>query len=481
MILRIYRQLVYTFLFSIAIFLTGCVEQETHVIIFHTNDSHAQLDNIPALSYLVNKERETGSHVFLVSAGDIFSGNPVVDNYDPPGFPIIDLMNIVGYDLHTIGNHEFDYGIDILEDRMRQADFPFILANLDTQDSGMAQPEPFHILNAGRYKIAFLGLVQLNSQGIPSTHPDKVKGINFYKPLEAVRKFDFLSGQADVVVGLTHHGFVSDTLMAWQNPWFDVIIGGHSHTLTLEPRTYNDVLVSHAGANLNYAGKITLVFRDGELAERRAEMISMESVNGKDLQIAELIDMYKDNPALNRVIGRLVNPLEDKQALGSFITDAYRAYGELDLAFHNYGGIRVDRMEGEITIKDIFRMDPFGNELVVMSLTYDEIKSLIGNSLSSRKSPSVQISGGFIEVHLTSDDLLEGIKIFNTDNEELTHNRKFLVGMPSYMASAFDFDHEDPGISMGIITAQVLIEHITQLKDIEYKANARSRIVRTKN
>jgi 5'-nucleotidase / UDP-sugar diphosphatase len=479
--LKIYRQLVFPVLISLTIFLSGCAEQETHVVIFHTNDSHAQLDNFPALSYLVNKERETGNHVFLVSAGDVFSGNPIVDNYDPPGYPVIDLMNRVGYNLHTLGNHEFDYGIELLGDRMRQADFPFILANLDTKNSGMEQPEPYHILKAGRYKIAFLGLVQLNSQGIPSTHPDKVKGIEFFNPLETVSKFDFLTEEADVVIGLTHHGFVSDTLMAWHNPWLDVIIGGHSHTLTEEPLTYNDVLVSHAGANLRYAGKITLVFQGGELAERRAEMISMESVDGKDMQIAELIEKYKDNPALNRVIGRLEHPLEDKQALGCFITDAYRARGNLDLAFHNYGGIRVDRMEGEISVKDIFEMDPFGNELVLMNLTYNEIKSLIGKSLSSRKSPSVQISGGYIEVHLTSDDNLQDIKIFDTANQELTHNRKFRVGMPSYIASAFDFDHEDPGASLGITTAQVMIEHISELRDIDYKAEVRSRIVRAKN
>lgn len=478
---RIYRRLVFAVIVTIAIFLSGCVEQETHIVIFHTNDSHAQIDNFPALSYLVNKERETTDHVFLVSAGDIFSGNPLVDNYDPPGYPVIDLMNRIGYDLHTIGNHEFDYGINVLEDRMRQADFPFILANLDTQSSGMAQPEPFQIINAGRNKIAFLGLVQLNRQGIPSTHPDKVKGIDFFQPLETVSKYEFLTDQADVVIGLTHHGFVSDTLMAWQNPWLDIIIGGHSHTLTIEPRAYNDVLVSHAGANLMYAGKITLVIREGELAERRAEMISMESVNGKDLQISELIDRYKDNPALNRVIGKLLNPLEDKQALGGFITDAYREYGELDLAFQNYGGIRVDRMEGEVSIKDIFEMDPFGNELVVMNLTYNEIKSLIGNSLSSRKSPSVQISGGFIEVHLTSDDYLQGIKVFDSANVELTNDRKFLVGMPSYIASAFDFDREDQGTTMGIITAQVMIEHISKLHVIDFTANIRSRIVRAEN
>lgn len=469
---------IFFLLFAGIIIISGCSQKETRVVIFHTNDTHSNLSNLPVLAWLVNREREKEQHVLLVSAGDIFSGNPMVDNYDPPGYPKIDLMNRLGYDVNTIGNHEFDYGPDMLRDRMEQAGFPFILANIDTEGSVVPQPDPWYIARAGRRTIAFLGLVQLNSQGIPSAHPDNLKGFRFYPPVEKAGEFSYLAGKADAVIALTHHGFSSDTLMAWRYPWIDLIIGGHSHTLTLEPRTYNGIYVTHAGANLQYAGKVSLVFRGRELVEINAEMISLRDVPGRDEEVAALVEEYNDNPVLNRVIGRLSAPIEGKPDLGSFITDIYREFGNFDFAFHNYGGIRVNRLEGEIRIKDLFQMDPFGNELVSMQLTYGELQSLIGNSLSSRNEPSVQISGGIIEVHVTDDNQLKEVKVFDNSGNELEYGKRYLSGMPSYMASAFDFKHDDPGTGMGIVTAQVVINHVSKHRDIDFEGSERSRIIR---
>ncbi len=474
---NIYRKIILLLIAGIFIF-SACEEQETRVIIFHTNDSHSQLDNYPALAWLVNNEREREEHVFLVSAGDIFSGNPVVDFYEPRGYPKIDLMNRVGYNVNTIGNHEFDYGLEVLADRMQQADFPFILANLNTAGSVLAQPDAYTILRAGRQRIAFLGLVQLNNQGIPSAHPDNMAGIEFFPPVETAGEYEFLTAKADAVIGLTHHGFVSDTVMAARYPWFDVIIGGHSHTLTLEPEEYNGVLVTQAGSNMHYIGKVTLVFRGRRLEEKSAEMIRTSDIQGSDNEIAALVDYYNENPVLNRIIGRLVRPLRNKDEIGIFVTDTYREYGDFDFAFHNYGGIRVNSMEGDISVSDIFRMDPFGNELVSMNLSYRELKRLIGNSLSSRNTPSVQISGGTIEVHLNEDSNLNDVKIFDLASQELSDDRKYSVAMPSYMASAFDFEREDQGTGMGVITAEVVIDHIEKVGDIEVTYNTRSRIVR---
>lgn len=465
-------------LVALTIVLGSCAEDETQIIIFHTNDSHAMIDNFPALAYLVNAERASGANVFLVSAGDIFSGNPMVDNFNPPGYPKIDLMNRLGYNLNTIGNHEFDYGVDVLAERIRQADFPFILANIDTGESGLPQPEPYYLARIGKRTIAFLGVVQVNRYGIPSTYPGHVSGMTFYPPDESAGNYEFLAGRADAVIGLTHHGFAADTLLAWQYPWFDAIIGGHSHTLTLNPRTYNNVLVTHAGSNLEYLGKVTLLFKGKELTGVDAGMIHLGSLDNTDEELAAIVEQYNDNPELNKVIGRLVTPLSGKPAIGCFVTDAYRQFGSFDLAFHNFGGIRVDKIEGDIRVRDIFEMDPFGNELISMELSYKELRDLIGNSLTTRKLPSVQISGATIEVHLTATEELEGVKLFGPDGNELDENGKYLTGMPSYMASAFNFERDDPGSGKGIITARVVIDHIIERGEIEYAGSERSRIIR---
>ena len=99
------------------------------VVIFSINDMHSRIDNFSKIKPLIDKEKGKGNKVFFVSAGDIFSGNPIVDNYSEKGFPIIDLLNRTGLDISVIGNHEFDYGQSILSDRIAQANFPFICAN----------------------------------------------------------------------------------------------------------------------------------------------------------------------------------------------------------------------------------------------------------------------------------------------------------------------------------------------------------------
>jgi 5'-nucleotidase / UDP-sugar diphosphatase len=460
-----------------ALIFSGCSERETRVVIFHTNDTHSILSNFPELAYLVDKERETTTHVLLVSAGDIFSGNAMVDYYDPPGFPKVDIMNRIGYDVNTIGNHDFDYGIEILQDRMEQADFPFILANINTGVTSFPQPDPYMIARPGRLKIAFLGLIQLNNAGIPSTHPDKVKGLEFFPAVEMAPDFSFLAGQADAVIALTHLGFATDTLLAWENPWINIIIGGHSHTLITEPSTYNDVLVTQSGSRMRNVGKLSLLFRGRELVEIKPEMISLESAEGRNIEIASLVEDYEDNPSLNRVIGRLAYAIEGKPDLCGFVTDAFREFGNFDLAFQNYGGIRVSRMEGDIRVKDVFEMDPFGNQLVSMHLSYSELKDLVGNNLSPQNAPTLQISGGSIEFHAGNERDPAWLRILDYENNELENDRKYLTAMPGYVASAYNFVREDPGTDLGIITTEVLINHIDGNYEIKYSPSERIRII----
>ena len=129
--------------------------------------------------------------VLLVSAGDIFSGNPIVDQHSEKGFPIIDIMNKTGFYISVLGNHEFDYGLSVLNDRIEQAEFEWVCANLDAQSSVLSQPDPYSTLTVGDLKITFLGLVETEGKPtdtIPSTHPWRVADISFQKPLSYILK-----------------------------------------------------------------------------------------------------------------------------------------------------------------------------------------------------------------------------------------------------------------------------------------------------
>jgi 5'-nucleotidase/2',3'-cyclic phosphodiesterase and related esterases len=178
--------------------------------------------------------------VFVACSGDMFSGSPIVDNYkDAQGYPMIDVMNKTGFDVSVLGNHEFDYGPETLKDRVEQANFSWVCANVNMLNSGVPQTDAYKTIEKDGVKITFLGLVETNGKPgavIPSTHPWKVKAFKFKKPQEVVTNYKNIKEKekSDVVVALTHLGFSNnsafdDVNLANQFSFIDMVIGGHSH------------------------------------------------------------------------------------------------------------------------------------------------------------------------------------------------------------------------------------------------------------
>ena len=458
----------------LALTLFSCTPQETdqaeatEIVILHTNDMHASLEGFPSLAAYKKELEQQYEHVLLVSAGDIFSGNPVVDFYKDKGYPMVDLMNRLGYRISTVGNHEFDYGQEIFKERMEQADFPFICANMDTREAVLPQPKPYVVLEEGGHKLFFLGLIELGNNGVPSTHPDKVKGIAFSDPIASAGKFTDRNDQYDAFIGLTHLGYETDKQLAQTYPQFDAILGGHSHTLVDTPQYINDVLLSQAGDDMEFVGKVTLTFRDGKLIDRSSDMISLKQYEASERALDSLVQHYQNNEALNQVIGEAASPIRGKDELGSLFTDAQRELHNLDFAFQNNGGIRISEIpEGPIRVKTIYALDPFGNELIEYEMTPDEIKSLIRNA-SDHGHVDLQISGGQYTLRINAEDEVQEIVLLDSQGNPLDPDSTYQVGLNSYIASSYAFDHSDEGKSLYVTTAQNLIDYIEQQGTIDY-------------
>ena len=162
------------------LFLLTCLisSAQEKVIIFSINDIHSRIENFSKIKPLIDNERGKGNKVFFVSAGDIFSGNPIVDNYSEKGFPIIDLLNRTGLDISVIGNHEFDYGQNVLSDRIAQANFPFVCANFSGGKAELSNVKGVEIIEKDGFSIAYIGAIETGNFGrFPLTHPKKVKGL----------------------------------------------------------------------------------------------------------------------------------------------------------------------------------------------------------------------------------------------------------------------------------------------------------------
>lgn len=239
--------------------------------ILHTNDTHSRLDPFPmdggrnqglggiaARAGLISKIREEEEQVLLLDAGDIFQGTPYFNLYK--GEPEIKAMTGMGYDACTIGNHDFDAGMENLASQLRNhAKFPMLVANYDFTGTPMEyKTKPYQVFKKGKLKIGVLG-VSIEGRGLI---PDTLFGATRY--LDPVQKAnetaDILKKQegCDFVICLSHLGYkykdntVSDVVLAAESENIDLIIGGHTHTFLDKPEEYKNkkgetVIVNQVG------------------------------------------------------------------------------------------------------------------------------------------------------------------------------------------------------------------------------------------
>ena len=228
--------------------------------ILHSNDMHGdflaeQIDErlvggVSLLSGYVNKVRREEKNVIYAVAGDMFRGSVIDSEYK--GTSTIGIMNLVGPDVATIGNHEIDYGLAHLLFLEKCADFPIINANLHIKSNGRRMFRPFWIAHIDDMKILFIGII--TEEVLAATKTDELIG-SFVDIGEAAREVGNICNaynaiDIDFTVLLTHIGFEEDKkLAAMLDPdWgVDVIIGGHSHTKLEEPFKVNDIYIVQAG------------------------------------------------------------------------------------------------------------------------------------------------------------------------------------------------------------------------------------------
>lgn len=440
----------------------GTTENKTkELTIFHINDQHGRLENFAKIKYIIDQEKLTTT-VMVVCGGDIFSGNPVVDNHDDKGFPMIDLMNKVGFDVSVIGNHEFDYGETILKDRFQQSQFHWVCANVDMNNTGLPQPNEYKTIEKGDLRITFLGLIETNGKEddiIPLTHPWRVKNLTFQKYQDVIVNYSQVkeNEQSDLFVALTHLGESVDYNIANNYPFFDLIIGGHSHTSV--NTTVNSIPVFQAGSNLNYLGKIKLNIKDKKVESFTHDLIDLSSYSNYDAAISDVVTSFNSNSNLDDVIGYAA-AYHSKGSVGSFYTDALRNEMDVDISFQNTGGIRNDLNDGDITKREIYSIDPFNNGSVTYTMTVEEIKNfLIGTKLG------IYYSGVIIEQDGNTID------IRNKNNQLLGDNTNLTVGLNDYIPAVYDMYFAQTPNNKPFTTAETIINYLGHTSDpINYTA-----------
>ena len=414
----------------------GETESAGGVTVLYTNDIHTYITKDLTYSK-VAAYKDSLENVLLVDAGDHIQGT-AYGSMDK-GATIAQLMNAAGYDLATLGNHEFDYGMDGCMAAIEAADFPYVSCNFYHEANGVAGEnvlDSYKVFEVGGVKIAFIGITTPESftKSTPSYFQDEngnyIYGIAGGTDGEALytavqNAIDAASAEADYVIALGHLG-VDESSQPWTSreviantTGLDAFIDGHSHTtIPMEEVTDeggNTVILTQTGSYLDAVGQMTIA-ADGTIttqlltAENLAEVTPDAEVKAiEDAWVAELDEQ------LGQVIGysqvtldnydaegnRLVRKQETNT--GDFAADAlYYLFDEMDLdvdvAVMNGGGVRNEAVTGEISYQTCKAIHTFGNVACLQTVTGQQLLDALEWGAKDVTADGSVENGGFLHV-----------------------------------------------------------------------------------
>ncbi len=239
----------------------ACTPRERTLVILSTNDMHAKIQRFPQLAAAVEACRDTAQLVLLVDAGDRWTGNAFVDKVPAPGKPIVELMNRLGYDVVTVGNHEFDHGQAYLGRMLDSMDFEVVAVNVVSDTATFPQLPPYAIVKRGGVRIGIVGAVtNYEGPGHPAGNKSSFVGLTFPDPqAEAMKYAAELRPKVDVLILLSHMGDDRDMELLNKTQLFDLAIGGHTHVVL--DTLVNGTLLTQTGKNLQNVGVSTVRLR----------------------------------------------------------------------------------------------------------------------------------------------------------------------------------------------------------------------------
>ena len=422
--------LVLSMLLGFAAIAEEAAPEHSSVVVLYTNDVHCgYADNIgyAGLSAYKKAFEKAGNTVLLADCGDAIQGDTI--GTLSKGEYIIDMMNYVGYDVATIGNHEFDYGMDQFMALTEKANFPYVSANFVDKD-GNPFFDAYKIIEAGGWKIAFVGVSTPETlfKSNPVNFQDAEGNFIYSFCGEGDGKGVYTAAQnavdaaraegADIVIAITHLGtdaasipFTSNDLIM-NTTGIDAVLDGHSHSTWEQEMVKNaaseEVILTSTGTKLENVGALTIgydaendvptlstklhnesLFQDDETAEFIAGIaVQFEGLLNEVVAHTD-VDLTTKDPATGE---RMVRSCETN--LGDLCADAYLNMLGADIAFVNGGGVRADIAAGDITYGNIIKVHPFGNEACLILATGQQILDAL--ELGSSGLPGEL--GGFLQV-----------------------------------------------------------------------------------
>lgn len=436
--------------------------------ILHWNDFHSR--NLPykaskkvdgeTVNYMVggsasllgylNKYRDTKS--LVVHAGDDFQGTPISSL--TKGLSQIQLLNKFNLDAFTIGNHEFDYSAGNLESVLESANFKYLAGNLVYFPERRFFADLTIIKEINGIKIGIIGITnnELRTLTVPKNVEDIYIIDNDFAISYGIRELK--NNNCDLIMLLTHCGVENDSIYA--SKYYgdvDIIIGGHSHSTLRKPKLINNVIVAQAGSGGKFLGNIdltvdteldTIIQYKGVLIETVFDSL----IYDRDMQ-AFVDSMETDvNNQLNKVIGTLENDWKRfgiNSNLGQWEADVFRTKTNSDIAFINSGGLRKDLMKGDITLRDLWEISPFGNTINTIEVKGTLLfEMLLNHFVEAQKEneksgdPDFLIVSGLNIIYdkeKLKNKKLDFFKSISVNGEKIDENKTYKIATNNYIAT----------------------------------------------
>lgn len=501
--------------------------------VLHVNDTHGHFWKNSKNEYgfaaqktaidAVRKEVEAkGGSVLLLHAGDFNTGVPESDMLNAK--PDIEGMNMLGFDTAVLGNHEFDFPLQILEMQEKWATFPMISANVINKNTQKPLVNPYVMLNKNGLKIAVVGLTTEDTAKLGN--PEVTGNVIFNNPIETAKTTLEQLNQTekpDVRIALTHMGYYNDGKHGSNAPGdvtmartlnkgsFDLIIGGHTHDIlcledngslkvkytpgeACKPDFQNGTWIVQAGEWGKFLGRADFEFKNGEtklvnytlipinlkqkikLGDGKSEYKLYQPEIAEDQKVFEHLKKYQDEG--DRLLGVKVGEVKghfegdrkvirfEQTNLGRLIAQSQMERVKADLAVMNSGGIRTSLNEGEITYKDLLTVQPFGNMIATVDLTGQELVDYL--NVVALKEIDSGAYPQFAGISMVVDRTAKTVSDIKIGGKALDLTKRYKLSVPDYCAGGGDgypvLKKHPSYVNTGFIDAEMLKKYFGEKK-----------------
>ena len=455
-------------------------KKNIEMTILYTNDLHAHVDpflfraidekekvggfaNITAFVKGVRKKKDT---VFFFDAGDYFTG-PAISTLTE-GEAIVDIVDTMGYDAVSVGNHEFDHGWKNGLEKLKKYKTPVVLSNIYIEENG--QPfwdKPYTIIEKNGIKLGVIG-IHGKFAFYDTITANAIKGLEARDEEEYLRKYIAeIKDKVDLVVVLAHEGtparqsskgaedvaraLKKDIELAGNVQGIDILITGHAHQGTPEALVVGNTLIVSTDAQGTEVGELALVL-DSKTKKVLSYTNKLNIIYDKDItadpETQKVIDKWNKiiDEKTKEVVGKtevtLTRSYGTESLLGNLIADAIvysaESKGEKpDFAVTNSGGIRTDIEKGNITQKDIIGAFPFPNALTVLNLSGKDIISMFEHA-AGLTNGVLQVSHGLVMEYDPAKEAGSRITKLELNGKKIDPNKKYRVATNDFLANGGD-------------------------------------------